>query len=613
MLDEIEDHQERFRIDARRRMFVLGGMGGLLLAGLGARLFHLQLLRGGLYRDMAEENRISLQPITAPRGRIFDRHGLLLVDNNPDYVLSVIPELTGGLAAILRRLQARLALSDKAVESILRQARRQRSFLPLRVKSHLTWEELSDIEVRLPHLPGVMIQTQSQRHYPHGRLGAHVLGYVGEVTDTDRQQLPDLRFRYGELVGKTGIERSYERQLRGIEGVREVEVNALGRQVRELHQQAAAPGQDLQLTIDLALQRDAEESLQGNTGAVVVLHVDTGEVLAMASEPSYDPNGFINGFNAQQWRRLITDKGRPLSNKTVQGQDPPGSTFKMVTALAGLQEGRITPYDRVYCPGFLMRENQRFNCWRRSGHGSVNLTQALEQSCDVYFYRLADRIGIDILERYARLFGFGEKTEVGLYGERAGMIPSRAWKQQVRKSVWYPGETLIAAIGQGYVTATPLQLACMTAAIANGGTLYRPTLIRHEDGTAPRIWHHTRLNAEHLLAVRTGMEHVVNGEYGTARSAKPVDVRAAGKTGTSQVVRMRSDAVPGKDIDNPLFRDHALYVTYAPTEHPEIAISVIVEHGGHGGQTAAPIAKLIIDRYFARKEALRQKEAGYGA
>ncbi|MBF0159208.1 MAG: penicillin-binding protein 2 [Magnetococcales bacterium] len=596
----MDNQQEQFRIDARRRLLILGGINGLLLVGLGSRLFYLQVLKGGLYRDMANDNRISLHPIPAPRGRIFDRSAIPLVENNPDYVLAVIPELVGNLSQLLSKLQGYTSLSDKSIEVILRQSRRQRTFLPLKVKSHLTWEELSSIEVQLPFLPGVIIQVQSQRSYPHGTLAAHLLGYLGEVTDIDREQFAKIRFRYGDLVGKNGIERSYEELLRGTEGVRELEINAFGRQVRELHQNMAQPGQDLYLTIDLALQRSCEELFQGHTGAVVALDVNTGEVLAMVSHPAYDPNEFIRGFSARQWHVLLNNPGRPLSNKAIQGQYPPGSTFKMVVALAALQEGRVTPQDRVFCPGFLMRESQRFNCWRRVGHGSVNLEEALEQSCDVYFYRLGEKLGIDMIEKYARLFGFGESTGVGLHGERHGLVPSRAWKRKVRKEdVWYPGENLITAIGQGYLTATPIQLACMTAAIANGGTLYRPSMIRHTSDP-PVVRQHLRIRREHMAVIKQGMELVVKGDHGTARSAKLEGVSIAGKTGTSQVVRQqRHDDRSGRDERK--FRDHALFVAYAPADKPEIALAVVVEHGGHGGQTAAPIVGKIIDRYFERQ------------
>ncbi|MBF0153386.1 MAG: penicillin-binding protein 2 [Magnetococcales bacterium] len=617
----LENDHELFRVDARRRLLLIGGLGGLCFSVLGVRLFHLQLLKGGEYRDLAENNRISLQPVPAPRGRIFGRNGEILVDNRPDYRLAVIPELSGSLPRTLKKLRLLIDLSDKEIEGILKQARKQRSFLPVKVRSHLTWAEVSRIEVRSHLFPGTIMQIQSRRHYPFGSLAAHALGYLGEINETDKRdftdvrisghesfsamrydQSADIRFRSGDLVGKTGTERRFETTLRGREGVRKMEVNALGRQVRELGHTPPLPGDDLYLTLDIDMQRDAEEALGDKLGAVVVMDPRSGEILAMVSRPAYDPNAFIRGFGPGQWHALITNPGRPLTNKAIQGQYPPGSTFKMVVALAGLAEGRIGPHDRVSCGGHIEREKVRFHCWKKGGHGSVDMVQAIAQSCDVYFYRLADKIGIDALERYARKFGFGESSGIRLTGERPGLMPSREWKRARHRTSWFPGETLITAIGQGYVMATPLQLANMVATIANGGTLYQPALVRQDNQSTPVIRRRIRIDPHHLAVVRNGMEEVVNGSRGTARQAAPKGVRAAGKTGTSQVVRQKREengrAIPSND---PRFQDHALFVSYAPVEAPELAIAVVIEHGGHGGSAAAPVARDIIERYFARK------------
>ncbi|MBF0175969.1 MAG: penicillin-binding protein 2 [Magnetococcales bacterium] len=616
----LEDDHELFRVDARRRLLIIGGVGSVCFSILGVRLFHLQLLKGGEYRDLAENNRISLQPVPAPRGHIFDRNGEILVENRPDYRLTIIPELSGNLPRILKRLRRYIEITDKEIEGILKQARKQRSFLPVKIKSHLTWTEVSRIEVRNHHFPGAIIQIQSRRHYPYGSLASHALGYLGEINERDKQDIAttqrsddgfisgsnrdvqDIRFRSGDLVGKTGIERSFETVLRGREGVREMEVNALGRQVRELGHTSPVPGEDLYLTLDMDLQRDVEEAMGDKLGSVVVLDPRSGEVLAMVSRPAYDPNAFIQGFGPGQWRSLITNPGRPLTNKAIQGQYPPGSTFKMVVALAGLSEGRISPHDRVGCSGHVEREKVRFHCWKRGGHGSMDMVQAIAQSCDVYFYRLADKIGIDALERYAHKFGFGESSGIRLVGERSGIMPSREWKRMHHHASWYPGETLITAIGQGYVMATPLQLANMVATIANGGVLHQPTLVRPVNPFTPIVRRRIRIDSRHLAVVRTGMEEVVNGSHGTARQAAPKGVRAAGKTGTSQVVRQKRDE-NGRPIlsNDPRFQDHALFVSYAPVEAPEMAIAVVIEHGGHGGSAAAPIAREIIERYFARK------------
>ncbi|MBF0370519.1 MAG: penicillin-binding protein 2 [Magnetococcales bacterium] len=609
----LPNENEQFFVDARRRLVIIGAGNALLFSVIGGRLFHLQVMKGGDYRDLAENNRISLQPVPALRGRILGRHGQILVENSPDYRLMVTPELSGGLERLLQRLKPFLDMSSEEIHKVLDQARRQSSFLPLNVKSHLTWAELSRIEARIHTFPGTTLQIQSLRHYPFGPLAAHVLGYMGSVNDKDRKKFPHIPFRSGDLVGKTGMERRHESNLRGVEGIREVEVNALGRQVRELNQTPPTPGEDLHLTLDTDLQRDAEEAIGDNAGAVVAMNPNTGEILAMTSQPAYDPNQFIRGFSGKQWRKLVNDRRRPLSNKAIGGQYPPGSTFKIVVALAALADEKVDSGERFYCGGHITRQDHRFYCWKRRGHGRMDLKQALAQSCDVYFYRLAEKVGINAIERFARRLGLGDSTGLDLAGERSGLVPSRSWKRARYGKPWYPGETLISAIGQGYMLATPLQLANMIATIANGGTLFRPSLIRHKPNQLPEVLGFANLNQAHLALVKDGLEEVLNGPMGTALKARPEHVRAAGKTGTSQVVRHRRKE-SGKVIksDNPLHRDHALFVAYAPVDQPEIAISIVVEHGGSGASTAAPVAKSILDRYFARKAAAQGLGEGEG-
>ncbi|MBF0155764.1 MAG: penicillin-binding protein 2 [Magnetococcales bacterium] len=597
----LENDHDLFRGESRRRLLVLGGLTGLSVAALAGRLFHLQVLKGGTYHDLAENNRISLEPIAAPRGRILDRTGGVLVDNTPEYRLSVIPELSGGLGRLLRRLAPYVDLSEEEILSVIKKSRSQRRFLPLKVKSRLTWEELSRVQVRIHSFPGTEIQTYNLRSYPNGTLASHVLGYLGEVSSSDKNAFPTINFRSGDLVGKAGMERQFEPLLRGGEGVREMEVNALGRQVRELNRTDPRPGMDLRLTIDPELQREAEAALGDRVGAVVAMDPKTGAVLAMASQPSFDPNMFIQGISRKEWNALLTDKRRPLTNKAIQGQYPPGSTFKMVVALAALDDGKLNPSEGIYCNGSLNRQNHRFYCWQHRGHGRMDLKQAISQSCDVYFYKMAERIGIDSIERHAHLLGLGKLTGLGLREEAAGLIPSRAWKRRRFNAGWFPGETLITAIGQGYVLATPLQLANMIATIANGGTLRRPTLVWNDKGGQTEIVEHGQINRHHLSLIREGLEEVVHGARGTGRKARSEFGRVAGKTGTSQVVRGKR-AADGKALNasNPLYQDHALFVAFAPVDDPAIAISVIVENGGHGGSTAAPVAKRVIDLYLSR-------------
>ena len=598
------DDRETFQINARRRLMAIGAGLSLAFVGLGGRLFHLQILKGGAYRDLADDNRISLQPIPAPRGRILDNGGNVLVDNSPDYRLAVIPELANNLRRLLQRLQPYLGLEETEIRALLDSAGRQRAFLPLRVKSHLTWEQLSQIQSRIHTFPGIIIQVHSQRHYLRGDLLAHVLGYLGDVSTADRSHFPGIYFRSGDLVGKTGLERAMETELRGREGLREMEVNAAGRQIRELRRTPPEPGKDLLLTLDMGLQQVAEKALEGVAGAVVAMVPHTGEILAMANRPSFDPNKFIQGFSRQEWQTLISDIDRPLTNKAIQGQYPPGSTFKIVVTLAALAEGKLAPEDRFFCRGHITRKDHRFYCWRNSGHGEMDLTQALAQSCDVYFYRLSERIGIDAIERQALRMGLGSLTGIRLSGERPGLVPSREWKRAVHQARWYPGETLITAIGQGYMLATPLQLVRMIATVANGGMLHRPTLIRRELKENLRHSLVAIDDPSHLPILQRGLEEVMHGRLGTARKAQIEGVRSAGKTGTSQVARHRRKE-NGELIqsDNYRLKDHALFVTYAPTEKPEIALSVLIEHGGGGGGNAAPVAKRVLDHYFATKKA----------
>ncbi|MBF0133386.1 MAG: penicillin-binding protein 2 [Magnetococcales bacterium] len=595
----LENENETFKIDARRRMLLLGGLfaGGILI--IGGQLFHLQVMNGGEYRDLAENNRISLQPIPALRGRILDRHGRILVENSPDFQLAVIPELTGDIKTFIKRIQPFIDMSPDKIDKVLRQAQRQRSFLPLMIQSRLTWAQVNQIESRIHTFPGASIQVQTTRSYPNGNTAAHLLGYLGEVNDKDNLQFSDIHFRSGDIVGKTGMERMFEMALRGKEGFREMEVNAVGRHIRELKRQPAHPGPDLRLTIDVELQAEAERALSGLTGATVCLDPNNGEVLAMVSQPSYDPNQFIRGFSNDEWKQLVTDPKRPLINKAIQGQYPPGSTFKMVVALAALREGKIDAQTRHFCNGSVVKDNHTFNCWKSGGHGHIDVVAALEQSCDVFFYKVSEALGIDAIARQAKNMGLGEITGIGLEGEKPGLMPSRTWKKATYGHAWYPGETLITAIGQGAVLATPLQLACMISAVANGGRIFRPTFVPTSKDDLPPPTHITSFSPNHLALVRKGLTAVLHGKSGTARQFKPEKVMAAGKTGTSQVVKHKREK-SGKLIkeSNELFKDHALFVAYAPLEDPRLAVSVVVEHGGHGSSTAAPIAKRIFDFYF---------------
>lgn len=600
----LDDDREQFRGDAKRRLLLITGGLGVAFTLLGGRLFYLQVMRGGEYRTLAEDNRISLKPILAPRGRIFARDNRILVENSPEFEVVVIPELAGTLRTLLKRLGRFIEFSEEEVKHLLQQARRQRSFLPLRIKSHLSWEEVSSIEVRIHEFPGVDLQSQSVRYYPMKEFASHILGYLGEPSDADRKRFSSILYRSGELVGKNGVEQRFEERLRGREGVVEMEVNAVGRHVRELHRTPAFPGRDLQLALDIDLQQEAQLALGNVVGTLVAMDPNNGEILAMASYPTYDPNQFIRGFSHAQWQALSLDPDRPMLNKAIQGVYPPGSTFKIVVALAALAGGKVDPGEQIFCGGSYVKESQKFYCWRKHGHGSVGLVQAITQSCDVFFYKISERLGIDAIERQARKMGLGAVTGVDLEGERAGLIPSRSWKRKMFKASWYPGETLISGIGQGYVLTTPLQLAGLIATVANGGTVYRPSLLRLQPGQKGDVVAQNNFSPHHLEVVRAGLEAVVHEVGGTGAKARPEgEIRVAGKTGTSQVARHKREK-SGQIIKstNEKLHDHALFVCYAPVDKPRIAISVVVEHGGHGGATAAPLAKRVMDRFFAKQE-----------
>lgn len=599
----LEDERKIYQVNARRRLIVVSGGIGLVFSVLTGRLFHLQVMKGGSYRNLSDENRISLHPLPSSRGRIFDRHNKILVENRPDYQLAVTPELAGDLLHLLLRLKPELNLTDKEIQTLLDQSQKQRSFLPLKIKSHLSWEQLSRVSAKIHSFPGITIQIQPLRHYPQGTLAAHILGYLGEVGKSERKRFSSIHFRSGDLVGKSGLERRLEPKLRGLEGFREMEVNAIGRQIRELKQTPAQPGEDLQLTLDMDLQREAEKALGSLPGALVAMDPNTGEILAMVSHPTYNPNKFISGFSSLEWKKLISDPDRPLTNKAIQGQYPPGSTFKMAVVMAALAQGKLTPRDRYTCQGFTMVKKHKFYCWNIRGHGRLDIVQAIAQSCDAFFYHLAELVGIDAIQFHARRMGFGTLSGVDLDGEKTGLVPSRKWKRKFRKAPWYPGETLITAIGQGYLLATPIQLAVMMSSIANGGMIFRPILDRSKVLEKPIPLWHNQWKPEHLALLRKGLETVVEGRLGTGRHSKLEGVRMAAKTGTSQVVRhRRTESGSLVRSDNYRYKDHALFVAYAPAENPEIVLSVVVEHGGGGGANAAPVAKKVMDFFFAQKK-----------
>lgn len=594
---------DRARSFTRRALFV-GGVQTALFGLLAGRLWNLQVEENATWRLLAEENRVSERLVVPPRGRILDRLGRPLATNVPTYRVRIVREQAGDVRGILERLAALVPLAPERIDEIERQARSVRAFVPVVVREDLDWEEVATIAVHSPDLPGVMLDAGLLRQYPYGSTVAHILGYVGAVSRPEIESDPDPLLQLPEFrIGKNGVERSHDAELRGKAGLLRLEVNAVGREIRELERHEGEPGQDLRLSLDLDLQRFCFERLAEQISAsVVVMDVRSGAVLAMVSVPGYDPRAFTRGISDRHWQSLLKDPLHPLVNKCIRGEYPPGSTFKMVTALAALEAGAATPESEVFCPGSMTLGNARFHCWKSHGHGRLGLEQALAQSCDVYFYEMARRVGVDAIAAMSRRLGLGEPTSIDLPGEKGGLAPTSRWKRERFGVPWQKGETLITGIGQGFVLATPLQLAVMTARLATGRAV-RPWLAGAPQGPFdPAQLPGLGLSAEHLLPVLSGMNQVVNGSRGTARASAltGVDAAMAGKTGTSQVRRItRAERASGahKRKDRPReHRDHALFVGYAPVTAPRYAVAVVVEHGESGSATAAPIARDILQR-----------------
>lgn len=595
MIFDREEHEDREGFS--RRVLLLGAAQMALFAGLGARLYNLQIIEGERYRLLAEDNRINVLPLAPVRGNIRDRFGAVVASTEHRLGVSITPNSAGNLDETLERLGRLVTIEPDMIENIKKRVGR-RGYLPIEVTNDLDWETFSKLNLYAMHLPGIQTDATWVRTYPQGQPFGHVTGYVGVATKRDNTGEAVLRLP-GYRIGKTGIEKTYDTELRGQPGTVYMEVNAGGHPVREIRRDQPRRGQDLILTIDKDLQATALKRLGEETGAAVVMDVDTGDVLAMASTPSFDPALFADGISTKNWRGLIDNDAFPLTNRVIAGQYPPGSTFKIVTAIAAFELADVDPKETVQCNGALRYGNQRFRCWKHSGHGRMNMRDALKHSCDVYFYTVAERMGVDKLAEMGHRFGFGT---AGLFaGEKSGVMPSKGWKRSAMGEPWHGGETLIAGIGQGYVLSTPMQLAVMTARLANGKFMVEPRFIRPEPGSPPPSFEPLGVSEEALAVVRDGVDAVVNERGGTAgRSKLELDgIRMAGKTGTAQVRSSRGDG--RHDSQKPKKeRPHALFVAYAPVEKPRYAVSVIIEHGASGSGAAAPVAKDIITEALTR-------------
>ncbi|WP_417678370.1 penicillin-binding protein 2 [Pseudodonghicola sp.] len=587
-----------------RRTLLVGGLQLAFAGGLAMRMRYLQVDQADQFRLLAEENRINIRLIPPTRGKIFDRNGNVLAQNSPSYRVVIVREDAGDVDQVLKNLSELIPLNQEELDRALTEMRRSPPFLPVTLADQMGWDDISKVAVNAPALPGITPEVGLTRLYPRGPDLAHVIGYVGPVSDYDLSKMEDpepvLRIPRFQ-IGKVGLEAKCEDMLRGKAGAKRVEVNATGRVMRELDRREGQPGADLQLTIDAELQAYVHARLDHESASAVVIDCETGDLRAIASAPSFDPNMFVRGISVAEYSKLTNDPYRPLASKSVQGVYPPGSTFKMITAMAALEEGIIGPSDTVYCPGYLEVAGRRFHCWRRGGHGHVDLETSLKQSCDVYYYDLALKVGIDKISAMAQRFGIGVRHDLPMSAVARGLAPNREWKQRVHGQDWLIGDTANSSIGQGYTLASPMQLAVMTARIATGREV-TPRLIKSIDGVEQPsgAGEMMALNQGNLRTLRKGMFAVLNDRRGTAYGSRIIEetFRMAGKTGTSQVRNITTAERAAGVVRNENLpwerRDHALFICFAPYDKPKYAVAVVIEHGGGGSSVAAPVARDIM-------------------
>lgn len=588
---------EKSRVVERRTLVVIA-FNLLAFAVIVARLYFLQVKEADKYKMMSDENRISTRFLVPPRGLIFDRNGEIIAKNEQDFQALMVAEQTPDIAETLKTFKQIVPLTEGEEQKIRKDLKNKRRFIPIKLKDNLSWNEVSKILLHAPDLPGVEINEGLSRYYPYADIYAHVLGYVGSVSDKDKKDNP-LYMVPGFKIGKSGLERYFDYKLQGKGGTIKLEVNAYGRVMNEIERNSGEEGQSLTLTLDARLQRAAYEAFGEESGAAVVLNVRTGEILALVSTPSFDPNLFTNGISYKHWNALLKNERTPLVNKAVSGQYSPGSTFKVVVALAALEAGVIDLNTRFNCSGGLDVGNIRFHCWRHSGHGSLNVVEALKHSCDIFFYETAMKLGIDKIHDMAVKLGMGNVLEVGLDNEKAGIIPTKAWKKARFGTSWTQGDAANSGIGQGYVLVTPLQLATMLARVVNGGYAVQPTFIKPTEKELSKI-KRLDISTKNIEIVKRGMFEVVNGTGGTAGRAR-FNINGAmmgGKTGTTQVRRIsmkeRSSGILRDEQLPWRLRNHALFIGFTPVDNPRYSVAVIVEHGSSGSGVAAPIASKIL-------------------
>ncbi|MBU4389576.1 MAG: penicillin-binding protein 2 [Proteobacteria bacterium] len=581
-----------------------------------ARLFYLQVIEGNELRRLSENNCIRLQNIDPSRGLIFDRNGKLLVDNRPSFDLNIILKDAKPVEHTIEMLSQYINVPATELMAKISRNKGISSYTPILLKQDIGRDALAAIEVHKYDLPGIVVSVKPRRHYIYKQSAAHLIGYLGEISSDELKSGKYSGYNAGDYIGKFGVEKTYESILRGNRGGRQVEVNAAGQVVRVLRTVDAVPGHNIYLSIDCLLQKKAEELLEGLAGAVIAMEPATGRILAMSSSPAFDQNAFVNGMSHEQWDSLVSNPFRPMENKAINAEYPPASTYKIVTAIAGLEEGIIDANTSFYCPGYYKCGDRVFRCWEKRGHDKVNVVKALAESCDVFFYQVGQKLGVDRLAWYARACGLGSATGVDLDHEAKGLIPTAAWKKRRTGIGWQLGETLSVAIGQGYDLTTPLQMTTLISGIANGGTRYKPLILRKVETAEGEIVNENNskvtgklpVSQRTLEIVRKGLWEAVNKRKGTAWIAHVDDVDISGKTGTAQLVsRTGNDASSSIDKADKFnhLKPHAWFVAYAPSKEPKIAVVVIVEHGEHGSSAAAPIARELITTYLSIADELK--------
>jgi penicillin-binding protein 2 len=589
------EEQERVRRTFSRAALIVVCLFGILFL----RLWFLQLVKGEEMQQRSEHNRIRLQDLPPWRGMILDRNGQVLVANRPSYELAVVLEDVGNIPQLAARLGQLLGLKPRQLLIQLTNAKRA-GLHQARIRTDLSFEEMARVETFQPELPGVIIQIQPKREYRSHGMACHTLGYLGEINETQLKSGKYPSYKMGDYLGKCGVELAWEKYLRGQRGYRRIEVDAYGRELGQLNRVSPTPGDNVYLTLDSRMQREAEACLEGKEGAIVALNPNNGNILALASSPTYSQEAFERGLTVREWAKIHHDKTHPLENRALKGLYPPGSTFKIVMAVAGLEEKVITPKTIFYCTGSLPCGNHVFHCWRKGGHGGENLYRALVQSCDIYFYQVGLRLGINRIAKWSRRFGLGTPTGLRLDKGITGLVASSAWKKARFHRPWHEGDTLSVAIGQGYNLVTPLQMARVVAAIANGGIIYKPHLVEKVESPAGEILYRAKPEVQSRLGaspatldlVRRALVGVIDDPTGTGKSARLPHIQLAGKTGTAQVVALDPDR--NKRHKNRRHQDHAWFVAYAPAGDPQIAVAVLIEHGGHGGSAAGPLASRVI-------------------